>query len=570
MWNGMHFPCEVAREVVELIVRRPHFTNVMCWRLDRSYDPYMPVLDAFQLDPTTGDGKRITNPGRMLEYGRPTGHGHVRGPNGGPAGQSTRGNAFSVANWRQPQEHPQQTGGSNVGGPNAAPTFRQGGTKHIAASATPPNLDGHTSPGPLPGQLVACRLDDSGNYVPVTPGGGMANSPMASDTNSLMSRTPRGPTPGRGAGLNHRGNGRGGSQAARGNLNGVNTPGGGASMYRGNNSGGHQATRGNLSGFNNDGVNTPGGGVRIAPTPLTVPGQHSSTGLVKPQLHHMKSNTGFEDPFASPRQLVQANAMANMTHRAGNAQGMPGSQIAAFQRVVPSANFVPQHVAAQVAFATAPHSYATANVHTPAHSGGVALGVPTPYRPPGITLSRMPDPSQVKQEVTKNVATTPAGYQIYPTPTDPMHVPRDAVVSPTPTNSTREAKNAMRTTDVERLQMEYLEHLSREATIKREVAAIRLQKAGGALLGQVTEESKSGRKDDWESPASTTTHDPALARSFTTEQEVTLRHRASEKVLNWDGLQMNIEGIIGTEASETVAKSEADTPPLEGFEYDRS
>jgi hypothetical protein len=51
---------------------------------------------------------------------------------------------------------------------------------------------------------------------------------------------------------------------------------------------------------------------------------------------------------------------------------------------------------------------------------------------------------------------------------------------------------------------------------------------------------------------------------------MTLHHRASEKVLQWDALQMNIENIIGTEASESAAKSEADIQPLEGFESNRS
>ena len=42
---------------------------------------------------------------------------------------------------------------------------------------------------------------------------------------------------------------------------------------------------------------------------------------------------------------------------------------------------------------------------------------------------------------------------------------------------------------------------------------------------------------------------------------MTLYHQASEKVLQWDALKSNIEGIIATEASESVARSEADIAP---------
>ncbi len=51
---------------------------------------------------------------------------------------------------------------------------------------------------------------------------------------------------------------------------------------------------------------------------------------------------------------------------------------------------------------------------------------------------------------------------------------------------------------------------------------------------------------------------------------MTLHHKASEKVMDWDGLHLNIEGIIGTEASESVAKSEAEVEPLGDFAYNRS
>ena len=458
MWNGMHFPSEVAREVVELIIRLPHFTNVMCWRLDRPYDPYRPVLDASHIDPTAGYGKRINNTAGMLENVRPTGRGHGRGQNGGQGGHSTRGNALAVANWRQHQERPQQARGFNVVAPNTAPTHPQGGAKHIAASATPPNLDGHTSPGPHPGQLVPCVLNRFGNYVPVTPGGGMANSPMASDSNSLMGHTPRGTTPARGGGSIVRGSGRGGHQ--------------------GSVRGGHHVARGNLNV-----VNSPAGGARVAPTPQAAPNHQSFAGFINPQLRHMNPNTGFEDPFAGSR-------------NGANAQTVPGGQIAAFQRAVPTANFVPQHVATQAAVNSAPYSNLTTNTYTPAHGGGVALAPASSYRPSMVQPFPMPNEGLVHHEMAKDGVKTAAGYQIYPTPTDPVHEARDAVISPTPTNPTREAKNVMNTTDVERLNMEYLEHLHREAAIKRQMVGMQIQKAGAALPEYLTETPKSGRKED--------------------------------------------------------------------------
>ena len=35
MWNGMHFPTDKGREVVELFVKKAHFTNVLIRRLQK-------------------------------------------------------------------------------------------------------------------------------------------------------------------------------------------------------------------------------------------------------------------------------------------------------------------------------------------------------------------------------------------------------------------------------------------------------------------------------------------------------------------------------------------------------
>lgn len=150
MWNGMHFPSEVARQVVELIISRPHFTNVICWREDGEYDPYKAVLNASQIDPLAADMKEGKDTQRMIENVRPDGRGKGRG---------TKNHVLDITNWRRPKE-------------TSLPT------------TTPPNLDGNDSPRPR--KLVTCMIDELGNYVPVSPGGSMSKNPLASSGNSVI------------------------------------------------------------------------------------------------------------------------------------------------------------------------------------------------------------------------------------------------------------------------------------------------------------------------------------------------------------------------------------------------
>ena len=443
MWNGMHFPSDIAREVVELIIKRPHFTNVLSWRNDMSYDPYKPVLDAQQIDPLAGDGKMKNAAMRMIENGRPGGHGR-------------KGQALAATNWRQPQE--QHEGDEDSASTN--PNHRHGTAKQIMTSTTPPNLDGHTSPRQYHGQLVTCYIDKDGNFVPITPSGNMSKTPVASSHHSLVDLdTPRGVSPafGQQGGFNN--------APARGGL--INHRGG---------RGGHGTARGNFGG-----VNSPRSAIRVASTPHYVRTQKSFAGYVDPQIRRMKSDIGLEDPFGNPRMPVQSNAMPRVVQQVANPQAIPKNQTATFQRAVGSANFVPQNLGvpganpisgAQSFGATASYGNATPQPHAPAHSGGIMLAPEPSYRTGETTPSRMPGQGSVKQDGTKHHMTNPGGHQIFTGPTDQL----------------RGEKTNNGGSETDKLQIEFLEHLRREAAaksseraIERELIALKIRQAGGVV-----------------------------------------------------------------------------------------
>ena len=459
MWNGMHFPSDVARKVVDIIIKRPHFTNVLAWREDMTYDPFKPVLDAQQIDPLAGDGKKLTAAMRMIDNGRPGGHGR-------------KGQALAVTNWRQHQDQDNENADTKI----TFPKIRHGAVKQIGTSTTPPNLDGHTSPRPRPGQLVTCYMDDYGNFVPVTPSGNLSKAPVASSNHSLIDLdTPRGVSPAF--------NQRGGYS---------NTPARGGLINHRGSRGSHGSTRGN---FNS--LNSPRNPTRVATMPYHTHNQQPLAGLVGPQLRRMQSDIGLEDPFGNPRASIQANAMPNAMQYGTNAQAPRGDQTATLLRAAGSANFVPQKLgvsAANVTSAAHPFgataSYGGANPqpHAPAHSGGVMLAPSPSYGPEDATPSRMPGQGSVKQDIV-NQSMIPAGYQVYPNPTD-------RVQAKSPVEQVMEKKSDKSRSEADKLKAEYREYLRRQAAIDTMLMGMKFEEAGLAVPEYLKNVSAVEAKDE--------------------------------------------------------------------------
>lgn len=159
MWNGMHFPYDAGRKVVEIYVRSAHFTNVLQWRKDGPYNPRKTVAHAGWLDPrlwpkgpnTAHNGRQGTRGGYKGQGGRPV---------GGPAGQQS--NKLALSNWRPlPQQRAENS--------SMPPTGLSRGITNRTHGPLPPALDGTASPMSQPVQMIttAYIINEQGTPVPV-------------------------------------------------------------------------------------------------------------------------------------------------------------------------------------------------------------------------------------------------------------------------------------------------------------------------------------------------------------------------------------------------------------------
>lgn len=169
----MHFPSDKGREVVEIFITKAHFTNILTWRGDKPYHPYMTVTHAAQLDPrlkTTPNDMTIMkhniNARQMIEGGH-AGNYDSKAFHNQARYQTPRGGDFEMRdNWRQQHEGMWDT--------NPTPTNQN--RRLITAGgmdATPPRFDGSVSPSPKPGDVLSLSgtfvVDKDGNLLPVTP-----------------------------------------------------------------------------------------------------------------------------------------------------------------------------------------------------------------------------------------------------------------------------------------------------------------------------------------------------------------------------------------------------------------
>lgn len=194
MWNGMHFPTDKGREVIQRYIQKPHFTNCLSWRGDRPYNPYKDITHPSQLDP-----RLKTSQNEMSIMKRDA--------------EARKAAALAAYGGAKTGEEQQQPQGSTP------PTIRdRRGVAGGNIDTAPSNLDGTASPSPLPGSLVSFIVDRDGNYVSVTPNPQQATpAGVPKNNNDLMSPS-QGPQQQLSA---YDARGRGGNvQGARGNLTG--------------------------------------------------------------------------------------------------------------------------------------------------------------------------------------------------------------------------------------------------------------------------------------------------------------------------------------------------------------
>ena len=447
MWNGMHFPSNVARDVVERIIAHPHFTNILSWREDQLYDPYKFVLNGSHIDPTCGDGSRFTHAARTIEDGQSTGQRHVRGLITGPKAQSARGQALAVTNWRQPQD-------------------RMVDSKEASEqSATPPNLDGHVSPRLGKGQLVTCRIDEHGNYVPVTPKDAVSKVPLTSTNDSLVDQRVRAIAPA----FNQRAKVTN-LPAPTGAPNSCTDYGDG-SDYRENVSSGPSS----------------GSTIRAASTPQLAGPKQSLSGLTNPQIRRMKSDIGLEDPFGTPAAPTIANKMTETMLQGTKTQATVDNPTISFARTISSFGSVAQKIVGHPSSASTPRpvvktsaSYSNGVVtgYTPGRGGGITLALPTLQRSE-TTPSRMSVHVEDVTPSTMRNVTTPNGLSIYPTPADQAPA----------------SKSDASTEKIDQLSIQYLKNLQQEAAIKRRILGLQIRQAGGSVP-EYTNEMEAVHKDD--------------------------------------------------------------------------
>lgn len=452
MWNGMHYPSNIAREVVERIITRPHFTNVLAWRQDQTYDPFRPVLEASQIDPLAIDDRKRGSPQKLIENGRPSPHGQTRGNGSVRGAHSNRAAALSLTSWRRPSNRRQEDGEVE---PNVMTTsfYRQDDGKQ---SPTPPNLDGHLSPRPKQGQLVMCKVDSSGNLIPVTPNGGKAQVPLASSKDSLIElNTPRGGSPAFDQSKARSTSSRGGFPSFRGG--------------RGGNGRGSFLGTGSSEGVH-----------RVSSTPPLNRDQQPRGGYVVPQIRRMKSDMGLEDPFGTPRTTTQGSAEPGFVRQVSDTHTKTANSTSgSFQRAVGTAAFVPKSKgvpAANVSSATkssgltASHANGVSTSHAQDVSGGVMLQSRPSKSPVVNTPSRPPGQTSFKVDAAKRDF-TPTGHQIYPSPID-------QAATKSPSEHVAEKKSDKSKPEAESVNAEYQDYLMRQQILEAELMGIKFQKAG--------------------------------------------------------------------------------------------
>ena len=445
----MHYPAGVARNVVERIISRPHFTNVLAWRQDETYDPFRPVLEASQIDPLAIDTRKLDNSQRVIENAHPSGNGQTRGQKVTRGAHSNRASALSLSTWRRPQER-QQEEEETISSDTTLSYHRR---LDVNQSLTPPNLDGHISPRPKTSQLVVCTMDKAGNLIPLPPDGSTAQNPVVSFKDNIIdNETPRGSLP-----TSH--------QQGR-----FATSSGGLPSFRGGRGG---SGRGSFRGFNN-----AEGTFRVSSSPHFA--HKHQPRLVGPQIRRMKSDAGLEDPFGIPPHVTQGNALSKVAHQNENGHTVPIGKSASFHREVRSANFEPQHTrmlagssnsAAQVSSFTASRDSGTSTAYAQDHSGGVMLAPTTTHSPMMDTPSRLPCQGSTKVAVAKRDL-TPAGHQIYPSPID-----RPATTSPTEHVVEKKSSDKGKS-DAENVAAEYTEYLHRQQIIEAEMMRLKFKQAG--------------------------------------------------------------------------------------------
>lgn len=535
----MHYPSEIAREVVERIIARPHFTNVLAWRQDQTYDPFRPVLEAAQIDPLAIDAKKRDSPQKLIENGCPTSQGQTRGNGSMRGAQSNRASALSLTSWRRPSNRRQEDGEAAIKGKTASFHHDTG----VKQSSTPPNLDGHISPRPKQGQLVMCKVDSSGNLIPVTPNGGKAQAPIASSKDSLINQD----TPRRGSSALDQSKAR--STSSRG----------GFPSFRGGRGGN---SRGSFRGVSNT-----EGAYRVSSTPPLSREQQSRDG---PQIRRMKSDIGLEDPFGTPRTTTQGTAVPGFVRQSSNTHTATINNTSGnLQHAASTAIFVPHSKAIPVAKPvsvnkstglTVSHGNGVSSSHAGDVSGGVMLQAHSPQSPVVDTPSRPPGQTSIKADASKRDF-TPTGHQIYPSPID-----QAATRSPSEHVSEKKS-NKSKPAAEEEVTAEYENFLIRQQTLEAELMSIKFQKAGLPVPENLKTAIAAGAKRAYKSSNTTTSPDSIIARSVGTEVEEVQKTKASEKVLRWDALHRNIENLVASEYTESVkARSDAGVEPFVGFE----
>ena len=478
----MHFPYNVGRQVVEVYVTSPHFTNIICWAKYGPYNPFHTTDDASVLDPRLcygppGARRRDIEgvPARcMIEDGARRMAEDVTvfrgdGGNSHPSNQLAQqpsNQAMRSDNWRQPQQQNTQMHGGVVDNGPRPTAHNRGGMMAGRMTAGPPNLDGPGSPAQRPGQIIQCIADESGNYVPVTPSGGhhphqtvpaLRGGSNVTDPRLAIRAIGQQLNTQQPSFENMRGSGhvRGGHRGDRGGRGGRSGRGGRGG--RGGMQGGVQGSmhgapssnnmRGTLSSHHRRGspsVNsmhgtpsvqhmrgTPSahsirGGHRFnEPRPILV--QQSTGGPASPTVHHMRSQLGIDDLFGTPRDIHQANAMADAAARR-QATSMPmNDNIVRFQHAASTANFVPQSVSTQLSQAMTVNT----SMQSDSRQSNAITGQSTPianvqaqhqygYVPPvETTPSHAPANRHLNLQLDTGFArTTPNGRNLYPTPVD--------------------------------------------------------------------------------------------------------------------------------------------------------
>lgn len=424
MWNGMHFPWDKGREVVEIYVKKAHFTNVICWRGDRPYDPYKDVTHPAQLDPRLKTKpndmtimKHAIKERQMIEGGHvgmdaPSSPTHFPTPHGGSHGMMS-------GNWRQ------QSPGWWDSDPTPTVQNRQG-ILSGNVDATPPHFDGSASPSPQPGDMVSFIVDKQGNYIPVTPTHQPAGRLQIPGSNTTHLPPPQtfqaysqqlcGP-----------------QQASFYNAYGRGGYSGSPRRGQGGRGGGSGHLRGAHSFINNDNARMHQSGFgRGIPSPMR--GAHSfhnagmghvqqpTAGPMSPTVQRMRSEVGISQHSGIPGNLRGAPSMMNIAPNPTRAQAPQYSTNVLREAVSKPNLFVPMG-------ATSPHPRATSfKPSTPGIHDACAGAVYGPVPAVVDTLSHFPGTrhTTAPEDFASGLKAL-GGYPVYPTPTDVAAADGDSV-----------------------------------------------------------------------------------------------------------------------------------------------